>query len=180
MNSTDKHPALVKMDAEIYRLQGVLEVKSGELSAISAELNATRNARSIIFDALQTGELKRLPAPRKAPKKAQEPKAERAPRKSKTVPAAKDTGCPLDWEIGGVTLTLPLEEALMVRALLGTDDDPNAPIISQGALMDICGFIGAPAFFSTVRSLRQTLANRKTGHTIENIRGEGYRLVQET
>ncbi len=183
MSSTDKHPALVKMDAEIYHLQGMLEVKSDELSAISAELSATRNARSIIFEALQAGEAKRLPAPVKPekdkPAKGKSPDGN-TPSRAKGTPPAKDTSCPLDWEIGGKTISFGLDEALLVRALIGGEDDTHAPIVSQEALMEVAGFRSPPTFFSVMRGLRNKLHVMGTGHTIENIRGEGYRLVQET
>lgn len=165
MNTT----ALNKIDAElegIGRSMRDLEIRQETLLL----------ARSFVADGEK---VKRLPAPTEKPaKRVKKSKSEPPEPRPLRDRKASDTDCPLDWELAGVTFTLKLNEALVMRRLTEGEGE-EAEIVSQEALLDCLGRPSPAVMFTALRGLRSALQEHKTAHTVESIRGEGYRLVKE-
>lgn len=167
LKTTSLKDAVAKIDIELERVNKAI-------MGLEAEQSTLLLARSFMVDEDAEGEVKRLPAP------TRKGKGPRKVRKSKGVPEKTDvdTDCPLEWELAGVSFTLKLNEALLMRCLSGGEGD-EALICSQDMLLDALGRPAVGVMFTALRGLRSALYEHKTAHIIESIRGESYRLVAE-
>lgn len=168
--------ALERLDAELDHIAVNISDTQSTLRILEAQQESLLLARSFIAD--DEG-VKRLPAPDEKPvKRAKKSKSVQQEPKPRRPRQDVDTECPLDWELAGVSFTLKLNAALIMRRLTeGAGDE--AEIVSQEALLDCLGRPHVQQMFKALRGLRTALYAHKTAHTVESVRGEGYRLVAE-
>lgn len=150
-----------------------LDVLEGEIARRKTEIEALEKVLGLLRGGVANAAPQLLlPAPGKQRRKSQtkprkKTKTIRDPRRD----AGKDNDCPLEWEVGGKTFTLELREALMMWEL------SEGEVVPMDQLIKTLG-VGRQTVFAALKTLRDTLEDQVTGHTIESRRGEGYVLVE--
>lgn len=162
----------IDVTAGLQILDGRIADCRANITGLQRHLDTLLEVRALFGETKD--EPKLLPPPKKVKKSKSVPQERKPHRPRKDV----DTDCPLDWELAGVSFTLKLNEALIMRRLT-EGEGTEAEIVSQEALLDCLGRPSVAVMFTALRGLRTALYDHRTAHMVETVPSEGYRLVAE-